>query len=124
MCRETDMGYKLNKETREALERLIKSNGQMIRVWNVFIEESWAGGLVWASDQRRITYLFPLTNSLGKNSQVPTFILHSLIKEHQGRDLLLDLEGSMIEGVAQFYRSFGAGQEVYYHFKSRFYGLF
>jgi hypothetical protein len=81
-------------------------------------------GLLWLKDHRRITYLFPVANKKGKDLDAPTFILNNMILEHQGTDLLLDFEGSMIPGVARFYRSFGAQIETYYFMKSRLYGLF
>ena len=81
-------------------------------------------GLVWLEDEKRITYLLPVSTEKGQALEVGTFLLDALIRAHQGKNLLLDLEGSMIPGVARFYRSFGAQQETYYFMKSRCYGLF
>ena len=47
-------------------------------------------------------------------------IINELIKDHLNQGLVLDFEGSMISGVANFYKSFGAVEENYYYFKKRF----
>lgn len=119
-----DLGYAPDASLVAGLRRLIHKNPEVIRTWNVYSEDQWVGGLFWLQDHRRITYLFPVTCEKGKDLDAPTFILVNLIQEHQGTDLLLDLEGSMIPGVARFYRSFGAQPEPYFFMKSRFYGLF
>jgi hypothetical protein len=122
--REYPQSFELDRTSTTALERLVTKNTEAVSVWNAFHRDRWAGGLAWIRDQRRITYLFPVQNSLGKELQVHTFIIDSLIKDHENSGLVLDLEGSVIPGVATFYRSFGAEAEIYYYYKSRCYGLF
>ena len=124
MSRRSPTGYKLDDSALAGLERLIGSDNPAIRVWNVFHGDEWAGGLIWTRDSWRITYLFPMQGSLGRELQVHTHVIDSLIKDHAGSGLILDLEGSMIPGVAKFYRSFGAEAETYFYYKSRAYGLF
>jgi hypothetical protein len=41
------------------------------------------------------------------------YLLDRFIHDHAGKDLLLDFEGSDIHGLAYFYSSFGAVQELY-----------
>jgi hypothetical protein len=74
-------------------------------------------GLVWLKDKNRITYLLPVAKEQAKKQNIPSFIMNELIKEHQNTNYILDFEGSMIEGIAQFYKSFGAREEVYYWYK-------
>lgn len=119
-----DLGFVPDAASRRALKRLIEKNPQIIQIWNGYHEDQWVGGLLWLKDHRRITYLFPVVTKKGKELDAPTFFLDALIQEHQGTDLLLDLEGSMIPGVARFYKSFGPRLETYSFLKSRFYGLF
>jgi hypothetical protein len=121
---QTDLGYAPDSHLVEGLNRLIDYNPERVRTWNAFHEDQWIGGLLWLKDHRRVTYLFPVVNKKGKDLDASTFIVYNLMQEHQGTDLLLDLEGSMIPGVARFYRSFGAETETYYFMKSRLYGLF
>ena len=121
---EPDLSFNPDASMAKQLKGLIDKNPEIVRTWNAYCEEEWVGGLLWLKDQRRITYLFPVTSAKGKELDTPTFILDHLIQEHQGTDLVLDLEGSMIPGVARFYKSFGARRETYYFMKSRLYGLF
>ena len=123
MCKTTRKGFNPDMAALSGMEKLLRSGAVELRVWNVFHEEQWVGGLLWTKDERRVTYLFPIQNALGKELQVHTHVIDALIKEHEGSRLVLDLEGSMIPGVANFYRSFGAEPETYYYYKSRFYGL-
>ena len=123
MCKTTRKGFIPDMAALSGMEKLLRSGAVELRVWNVFYEEQWVGGLLWTKDERRVTYLFPIQNALGKELQVHTHVIDALIKEHEGSRLVLDLEGSMIPGVANFYRSFGAEPETYYYYKSRFYGL-
>ena len=124
MSRRSPAGFKPNDSALAGLDRLLRSDDPALHLWNVFFKDQWAGGLAWTRDQRRITYLFPAQSSLGKEHQVHSLVIDSLIKDHQGSGLILDLEGSMIPGVARFYQSFGAEAETYYYYKSRGYGLF
>ena len=119
----TDLSFAMEARMIKSVERLIAGLPETVRIWNAYLEDEWIGGLLWLEDHRRITYLLPVTTEQGRDLELSTYILDRLIRENQGRDLLLDLEGSMIPGVAQFYRSFGASQETYYFLKSRFYGL-
>jgi hypothetical protein len=124
MSTRSSTGYKLDDSALAALERLLSSDNPAIRVWNVFHRDRWVGGLVWTLDSRRITYLFPMQDSHGKELQVHTHVIDTLIEDHAGSGLILDLEGSMLPGVAKFYRSFGAEVETYFYYKSRAYGFF
>ena len=49
-----------------------------------------------------------------------TLILNNLIKNHENSTKILDFEGSMIEGVASFYESFGSEVETYNLLKLKF----
>ena len=47
-----------------------------------------------------------------------TFLIDSMFQELAGKDIVFDFEGSMIPGIARFYKNFG-GQEVYFPCFSR-----
>ncbi len=120
----SDLGFAPDISMLETLKRLIEQNPGHVRIWSANFGDSWVGGLVWLRDHKRITYLFPVASKTGRTLQVSSYLLDSLIRDHQGSGLLLDLEGSMLPGVARFYKSFGARKETYYFMKSRLYGLF
>ncbi len=112
-----NFNFKTHNDTFERLEKLLKSKNNAINIWMIFHNGESIAGLVWLKEKRRITYLLPVANEVAKNNYIPTFLINELIKEHQNTNCILDFEGSMIEGAARFYKSFGAEEEIYYHFK-------
>ena len=112
-----NFNFKTHSDTFESLEKLLKSKNKAINIWTISHKGELITGLVWLKEKRRITYLLPVANEVAKKNNIPTFIINELIKKHQCTDCILDFEGSMIEGVAQFYKSFGAEEEIYYWYK-------
>lgn len=70
--------------------------------------------LIW---NRQIVYLSGASSPLGKELSAMFTIFNSIIKEYSGTGYLLDFEGSMIPGVARFFKGFGAKASSYYHVK-------
>lgn len=62
--------------------------------------------------KNRITYLAPISNEEGKQKSAMFLLVDYLIANHS--NVFLDFEGSRIDGVARFYKGFGAEQSVYY----------
>lgn len=67
--------------------------------------------------KNRIIYLFSVSTPEGKKRHMPSFIIDNVINEYANTAFLLDFEGSMIPGIASFYKSFGAVKEEYYQLK-------
>lgn len=112
--------YKSHKDTFIRLQKLLDIKNSYTNVWNVYKNGKMIAGLFWLKDKHRITYLAPVATSEAKKENVPTYIVNELIKEHESTNYILDFEGSMVKGVANFYKSYGAVKEEYYHFKRRF----
>ena len=66
----------------------------------------------------RVTYLNAVSTDEGKNINAMHKIVDHFIQEHAGTLLTLDFEGSVIPGIARFYKGFGAETEQYYCLKS------
>ena len=62
----------------------------------------------------RCTYLAASSNEKGINRSAMFLLIDAFIKNNAGRNLVLDFEGSNIEGVARFYSGFGAIPQTYY----------
>ena len=77
------------------------------------------GGALFLKDNHRITYLFSAINHEGREKQAMSFLLDHLIEKNAESNYILDFEGSMVEGVAKFYKSFGAVKEEYFWYKRR-----
>lgn len=65
-------------------------------------------------DHRRIYFVLPATTAEGRKLKANHFLIDNLVKEFAGQNLLLDFEGSDIEGIANFYRNFGSINQPYY----------
>jgi hypothetical protein len=48
-----------------------------------------------------------------RNSGASHFLIDAFIRDHAGRDMLLDFEGSDLKNLAYFYSSFGATHSPY-----------
>jgi len=66
---------------------------------------------------KRIINLSPTSNAEGKEKSAMFFLLNYLIEKNAEKDMILDFEGSQIQGVARFYKGFGAENEPYFFIK-------
>lgn len=67
-------------------------------------------------------YVISGKTEAGKKTGVMNSIVNAIIKKYASSPLILDFEGSEIEGVAYFYKKFGSINSPYLHFKK--YNLF
>ena len=63
--------------------------------------------------KKRIYFILPVSASTGKEKRAMFAILDYIIGKYSGSDMTLDFEGSNIEGVARFYKGFGASPISY-----------
>ncbi len=77
------------------------------------------GGAIFLIDFKRITYLFSALNSEGREKQAMSLVIDFMIKKYAQQAVIFDFEGSMVNEIASFYRSFGAQLELYYHFRKK-----
>ncbi|MDG1039242.1 MAG: hypothetical protein P8H13_05330 [Polaribacter sp.] len=95
------------------LVSVLKSKGKA-RILGVKSKNQLIGGAVFLFDYKRIIYLFSAVSSEGKEKNVASLLLNSLIKEFSNTARILDFEGSQISGIATFFKSFGAEKETYF----------
>ncbi len=63
--------------------------------------------------KKRITYLFSASSQEGKEKRAMFKVINEVIRKNLDQELTLDFEGSMIPGVATFFKGFGAQPEYY-----------
>ena len=63
--------------------------------------------------QNRAYYILVGNHPNGKTVGASHALINAFIKDHAGRNLILDFEGSDIHSLAFFYSSFGATEEKY-----------
>ncbi len=64
-------------------------------------------------NKKRIYYLIPVSNPAGKDKKAMFAIIDLVIQKFAGSRLVLDFEGSNINGIARFFEGFGAVNRPY-----------
>jgi len=100
------------------LVEVAKEKGK-VKIIGIKIDKELIGGAVFLFDTKRIVYLFSAISQKGKEMQVGSLLINSIIKDNSKTEKILDFEGSMITGIAAFFKSFGAEIEIYSLFKKR-----
>lgn len=110
---------KLNNLDYLKLEKLCEQKSLQPIILGVYnSDEELISGTIFFKDQKRIYYLFSANNAEGNKIQANTAMLDDVIKQHAETNLVLDFEGSMIPGIASFFKSFGSRLEPYYLFQN------
>lgn len=71
-------------------------------------------GAFFVRSGNRVVYLSAFSTEKGKLNSAMHLIVDEFIRDFSGSNILLDFEGSSIEGVARFYKGFGALTETYH----------
>lgn len=89
-----------------------------IRLYGVYsAEKNLIAALCLLHSPSRLTYLLPISNAEGKASSAMFLLIDKLIFENAEKEKSFDFEGSRVEGIARFYRGFGAKNQPYYTLK-------
>ena len=87
--------------------------------WAVFNEKGEAiASAFWIWHGQKVVFSFSGLTEEGKKLNAIAFLIDTFIKQHAGKPVTLDFEGSNNEGLARFYRSFGAEKEIYQRYIS------
>jgi len=110
----------LQQPTMQTLKRLIEyghsqGNGMIYGAYNE--HNTLCAAAFFIFNGKRVTYLNAVSSDEGKNINAMHKIVDQFIFEHSGTPLTLDFEGSVIAGIARFYKGFGAVSEQYYCLK-------
>ena len=65
-----------------------------------------------------IVNLLNFSTAKGKEVGAMPYLIDSLIKREADKHKYIDFEGSSVEGIARFYKSFGAENMPYYQLKN------
>ena len=104
----------------QILKSLVKKLTELdkVKIYEAYDSKNeFLGGAFFIIDNFRITYLFSAVNEEGRNKNVISLIINSMIKEFSNSNLIFDFEGSMIDSLASFFKSFGSEEEKYYFFR-------
>lgn len=104
-------------QNRKIVESLFKSaeKHNMLSICGVKNKENkYIAAVALIVSTQKITYLMAASNPDGKDTSAMFFLMHHILKKYTGRELVLDFEGSSVEGIARFYKSFGAVYQPFY----------
>jgi hypothetical protein len=117
-------GVKLNKSSVDynILNALIEAalllnKAECLAVLNT--KKELIGGALFLMNNERFTYLFSSINNEGREKQAMSLLIDYVNKKFSNSEYIFDFEGSMINDIALFFKSFGAEKETYYHFNSK-----
>lgn len=102
------------------LENLLKAGieNKAITLCGVYSSENQLiSALCLLHAPNRLIYLVPVSNAEGKASSAMFMLINSIIEKEAGNDKIFDFEGSKIEGIARFYKGFGAKNHPYFILK-------
>lgn len=120
----TNKGVELNKNSSDytILNELIEYMLQLNLVESMSVvnnNNELIGGAFFLKDKQRITYLFSSLNNKGREKQAMSFLINYVIEKCSKTNCILDFEGSMINNIAAFFKSFGAVKEQYYWYRKK-----
>lgn len=112
---ETHANFSLNKPSLRKMKVLVEAAvlKKKAKIYSVFFQSELVSVIFVLENSNRLITILSTTNQKGRELKANIFLLDYLIKENAGTSTILDFEGSMIPGVARFYKSFG-GEEVNY----------
>ncbi len=117
---ENDKNYKAEKKLLFTLKKIITSSNLKIKYFGLRHNGALSCSVLLLDDGKRVTYLVPVSNNFSRENGGATFLISKILSLYAKRNYILDFEGSMIAGVAKFYRSFGAKEAVYFTFNRTF----
>lgn len=85
--------------------------------WGILLDGELLATGLWVNSHQKVYNLFPVNTGKGKETRALFYLFDQLIQANAGRPLTLDFEGSMVGGVARYYKGFGSQAETYWHFE-------
>jgi hypothetical protein len=107
----------LNKQAYDQLKILAQQKPGYVLVREVWQHQECQAAAFCLIDEKRIYFLLSAVTASGKKNQANHFLVDRLIDEFSGSSMVLDFEGSELQGIADFYKGFGAVNEPYFFCK-------
>ncbi len=77
----------------------------------------FCGGIVFFKSHQKSVWLFSGTTPQARENGAMSLLVDEFIREHAGKELVLDFEGSSDPKLARFYRGFGSQECVFLQIK-------
>jgi len=105
--------YVVTSHQIKGIKKLVNLQHKAIQIRGIYLADTLEASILFLIDTKRIINLVPVTTDFGKENGLTTLILNDMIKKSEDSTKTLDFEGSMVKGVADFYKSFGSELEYY-----------
>ncbi len=96
-------------------ETLARGKGRFVGVQDA--EGRLLAATFFLHSHGRIINLLSASSAAGRDRYAMHYLLDRQIQQHAGQPLLFDFEGSEIEGVARFFKSFGSERRPYFRYE-------
>ncbi len=108
--------HKISSKNIEKFENLVNELKfrKIGSIYGVYVKDELISAAFFTNYNGRLIHLFSATSEKGKKYGATSFLFDYLIKENINNCLIFDFEGSMISGVANFFKSFGAVSQNYH----------
>ena len=80
---------------------------------NIYVDKQIIASAFFLHVNNRIYYLLGSSTHIGKKMGATTFLIDSVLKQFSETNNIFDFEGSTIESVGEFYKSFGSEKTIY-----------
>ncbi len=111
-----NVGNKHYKLFRKVLDKAHQN--KMLSCYGVLNEQNeWLACGIFFRFKNRISYTMGTVSQEGKEKRAMYYLFDRLIQQESEKPYFLDFEGSDMEGVARFFKGFGAGKANYFRLK-------
>ena len=109
----TDLHYKLLNDNCD----IAFSKGRLLTL-GAFLDGELLGAVLFFTSPGYLFYMNGGATAAGKKFGIMNSLIDEVIQRYAGQPMVLDFEGSEIEGVAYFYSKFGSEIKPYWHYQS------
>ncbi len=109
----TDQHYKLLANNCD----IAFSKGRLLTL-GAFLDDELLGAVLFFISPGYLFYMNGGATAAGKKFGIMNSLIDEVIQRYAGQPIILDFEGSEIEGVAYFYSKFGSEIRPYWHYQS------
>ena len=99
------------KQLKQLLENANKNNS--LEIYRAQKTSELIALVIFIKNKIRSVYLMAISTPKGQELKANFLIVDSFIQDNENTNLILDFEGSNIEGIARFYAGFGARESNY-----------
>lgn len=115
--------YEMSQKNRDLLKQIIETS-LIKKAGTIWMVKDASNNILcmafFLEAHHRLTYLSGLSSPNGLEKKSMFLLINQLIKEEANSNKIVDFEGGNIEGIARFYKGFGAIEDNYINYQHPF----